>query len=161
MHTELERYLNDHLAGSSGALLMIGYLVDTLEDPQAIDFFQGLKTDVEEDRHLLEHLLTSGGMEPSSLLKVAGKLTARLGFLKLMWEGFEPGELGLFEALEMLALGVQGKRLLWVALREIAPAYPAWKDVNFADLELEAIRQRDGVEAWRIEVVRDVFGTVL
>jgi hypothetical protein len=78
-----------------------------------------------------------------------------------MWEGFEPGELGLFEALEMLALGVQGKRLLWVALREIAPAYPAWKDVNFADLELEAIRQRDGVEAWRIEVVRDVFGTVL
>lgn len=157
MDQELERYLNDHLAGSSGALLMIGHLIDTLEDPQAVDFFVELKTDVEEDRRLLEHLLTSAGLHPSGILKAAGKLTARVGFLKLMWEGFEPGKLGLFEALEMLALGVQGKRLLWLALREIAHTYPAWSEVNFADLELEAIRQRDGVEGWRIEAARATF----
>ncbi len=157
MEQELERYLNDHLAGSSGALLMIGNLIDTLDDPQAVDFFQELKTDVEEDRRLLEHLLTTVGLQPSGLLKAAGNITARVGFLKLMWEGFEPGRLGLMEALEMLALGVYGKSLLWRALQEIAPEYPAWKGVHFAELELEAIRQRDGVEVWRIGAARDAL----
>jgi len=157
MEQELERYLNDHLAGSSGGLLMIGHLIDTLEDPQAVDFFRQLETDVEEDRRLLEHLLTTVGLQPSGMLKTAGNLTARVGFLKLMWEGFEPGRLGLLEALEMLALGVQGKRLLWRALQEIAPAYPEWGKINFVDLEREAIRQRDGVEAWRVEAARETF----
>lgn len=136
---------------------MIQELIETFEDPQAVDFFTELKNDVAGDRRLLERLLATAGLQPSGLLKAAGKVTARIGFLKLMWEGFEPGELGLFEALEILALGVQGKRLLWVTLNDIARSYPEWKDFNFADLELEAIRQREGVEFWRIEAARKTF----
>ncbi len=157
MDKELERYLNDHLAGASGALVLIRHLIDTLEEPQAVDFFVELETDVKVDRQLLEQLLTTAGLRPSGALKTAGKVTARLGFLKLMWEGFEPGGLGLFEALEMLALGVQGKRLLWVALREISGDYPGWADIDFPGLEREALRQRDGVEIWRIEAARSTF----
>jgi len=157
MNQELERYLNDHLAGASGAILMIGHLVETLEKPQAVDFFRKLKTDVEGDRRLLEQLLATAGGKSSEVLKSTGRLTFRLGFLKLLWEGFKPGELGVFEALEMLSLGVQGKRLLWVTLQDVAGWYPEWEKFNFADLESEAIRQRDGVEFWRIESARDTF----
>lgn len=157
MDQQLERYLNDHLAGSSGAVLMIQHFVDTLEHPEARDFFKQLKADVESDRKLLRYLLETAGMSASAVLNVAGDLTARVGFLKLMWEGFEPGKLGLFEGLEMLALGVQGKRLLWLALQEISAWYPEWNDVDFSKLELEAIAQRDGVEFWRIEAARDVL----
>jgi hypothetical protein len=155
MNHELERYLNDHLAGATGALLVIQHLADHVENPEARDFFVGLKTEVQGDRDLLEDLLASAGLESSTVLKIAGGVTARLGLMKLMWEGTDPGELGLFEALEMLALGVQGKRLLWLALGEIAPWFPEWNGHDFANLELKAIQQRDGVERWRIEAARD------
>ncbi|GAA5126413.1 hypothetical protein JIN84_15470 [Luteolibacter yonseiensis] len=157
MDQQLERYLNDHLAGSSGAILMIQNFAETVEHPEARDFFIKLKQDVENDRELLKRLLETAGMRSSTVLNVAGDLTARVGFLKLMWEGFEPGKLGLFEGLEMLALGVQGKRLLWLALQEISAWYPEWSDVDFRELELEAIKQRDGVEFWRIEAARDAL----
>jgi len=122
-----------------------------------VSFFNEFKNDVEADRRLLERLLATAGLQPSGMLKAAGKVTARIGFLKLLWEGFKPGELGLFEGLEMLAIGVQGKRLLWVTLKEISHWYPEWKDFDFAALELMATRQRDGVEFWRIEAARDTF----
>jgi hypothetical protein len=122
-------------------------------------FFLHLKGSVEEDQALLKRLLEEAGMEQSKTLQVAGSLTAKAGRLKLMWEGFKPGELGMFEALEMLALGIQGKRLLWVMLGEIAPQVPSWQSVNFAELELEAIQQRDAVEERRLEAGRNSFST--
>ncbi|RYD18538.1 MAG: hypothetical protein EOP88_22235 [Verrucomicrobiaceae bacterium] len=157
MSAELERYLNDHLAGSASAIITIRHLVETLDDSEARDFFVKLEEEVEKDRALLEKLLTSAGMEVTTMIQVAGEVTGRVGFFKLLWEGFQPGSLGLFEGLELLCLGIQGKRLLWVAMQEIAPWFPEWNDMDFAKLELEAIRQRDGVEAWRVEAARDTL----
>ena len=77
--------------------------------------------------------------------------------MKLMWEKVEPGQLGMFEALEMLAIGIQGKRLLWMVLYEISTWFPEWDGVDFRRLELEAIEQRDGVDAWRIEAAADAL----
>lgn len=134
---------------------MIQSLADTMETTEGQDFFARLKVKVQEDRDLLEHLLTSADMKASTAGKVAGDLAARVGFIKLAWEGFKPGELGIFEALEMLALGIQGKRLLWLALKEISVWFPEWQDIDFSKLELEAIEQRDGVELWRIEAALD------
>lgn len=151
---ELERYLNDHLAGATGALLVIEHIVSSMEKPEARDFFTGLKDDVQADREFLEEILLSADLEVSNTSKVMGGVTARVGLFKLMWEGLEPGKLGMFEALEMLALGVQGKRLLWLALEEIAPYYPQWSGHDFSDLERQAIEQRDGIEQWRLEAAR-------
>lgn len=157
MSADLQRYLNDHLAGSASAMITIRHLVETLDESEARDFFIKLEDKVEQDRALLEKLLTSAGMEVTTLIQVAGEVTGRVGFFKLLWEGFQLGNLGLFEGLELLCLGIQGKRLLWVALQEIAPWFPEWSDVDFAELELEAIRQRDGVEYWRVEAARDTL----
>jgi len=155
MDQELERYLNDHLAGSSGALLLIDEIAEKSDNPDAERFFRELKEKVQEDRTLLGKLQKAINKEPSTVLKAAGSIAARVGGLKLMWEGIKPGSLGMFEALEMLALGVQGKRLLWLVMQEIQPLFPEWSNYDFADLELEAIRQRDGVEAWRIEAAKE------
>jgi len=157
MDQELTRYLNDHLAGSSGALLLIQELADSHDDPEARDFFLQFKVKVEADRSLLEDLLVRIGQNPSAFLKVAGAIAARIGGIKLMWEQIEPGKLGLFEALEMLALGVQGKCLLWVALREISAWIPEWNGIDFVELELQAIQQRDEIEFWRIKAAVDIL----
>jgi hypothetical protein len=157
MDQEIARYLHDHLAGSSGALLLIQKLADNHDSPEAREFFVDLKKKVEADREILQDLLEKIGQDRGGLFKVAGDIAARVSGVKLLWEGIEPGKLGMFEALEMLALGVQGKRLLWVALQDVAAWFPEWKDVPFSRLELEAIEQRDGVEIWRVEAARDVL----
>lgn len=160
MDQELTRYLNDHLAGSSGALLLIQELADSHDEPEARGFFLQFKKKVEADRSLLEDLLVRIGQNPSVFLKVAGAIAARIGGIKLMWEQIEPGKLGLFEALEILALGVQGKCLLWVALREISPWFPEWHDIDFVKLEVQAIQQRDNIESWRIRAGIDILADV-
>lgn len=157
MDQELARYLHDHLAGSSGALLLIQELADNHDVPEAKEFFMDLKQKVETDRALLEELLEKIGQGGNTFFKVAGDVAARVGGIKLLWEKVKPGKLGMFEALEMLALGVHGKRLLWLALGEIKSWYPEWNGIDFAELEREAIEQRDGIEAWRLEAALDVF----
>jgi len=157
MDNELTRYVNDHLAGSSGALLLVDEIASHHDDPEARQFFDSLKGKIEEDRATLDGLLKRIAEEPSALMKAAGGIAARVGGLKLMWEKVEPGKLGMFEALEMLTLGIQGKRLLWIIMREIQPWFPEWKSLNFQELELEAIRQRDEVEEWRIRAGKDTL----
>jgi hypothetical protein len=157
MDHSLSRYLNDHLAGSSGALLLIQDICENHDIPEAIEFFRDLKRKVSDDRALLEDLLKRIEREPSLLMKAAGGVAARVGGLKLMWEKVEPGQLGMFEALELLAIGIQGKRLLWLALSEISLWFEEWEGIDFRQLELEAIEQRDGVEAWRTEAASDAL----
>ncbi|WP_367870956.1 hypothetical protein [Luteolibacter sp. Populi] len=149
MNDRLERYLNDHLAGATGALVMIDDVTARQTDATEERFFRDLKSAVEEDRRLLKRLLKSADLKESSVQKMAGGLTARAGRLKLLWEGMDPGELGIFEALEMLVLGIQGKRILWLMLGDIAPLFPEWSDVDFPALERKALAQRDAVEQRR------------
>ncbi|MCW1912962.1 hypothetical protein OJ996_05230 [Luteolibacter sp. GHJ8] len=157
MDQELQRYLNDHLAGSAGAIGLIQKLATTAEDPAEAAFFHSLERKVEADRALLKDLIALLGQSSSSVLETAGSITGAASRLKLGWEGMEPGQLGRFEAMELLALGIQGKRLLWLMLAELAPCVPEWEGKNFTELELEAINQRDSVEELRIVAGRDAL----
>lgn len=157
MDASLERYLNDHLAGSAGAVDLIQTLADGSEVAEEKQFFHGLRMKVEEDRKMLKSLLEKVNRTDSTVLQFVGNLTAKVGRLKWVWEGLEPGRLGNFEALEMLAIGVHGKRLLWVMLREISPWIPEWREIPFADLELEAIAQRDSIEVRRLEAGKEAL----
>jgi hypothetical protein len=157
MDSNLERYLNDHLAGSSGAVDLIAAIAKASDDPLQSDFFQDLREKVEDDREILKGLLAKIGQSDSKLLQVAGGLTEKASRLKLLWEGFEPGKLGMFEALEMLCLGIQGKRLLWTILGGIRSSIPEWSDVDFTALAQEAITQRDAVEVYRLQAGIDAL----
>jgi hypothetical protein len=157
MNHNLERYLNDHLAGSAGALLMIDHLIQTTEVEESRQFFKDLHHHVEEDQKLLELLIELAAMHVSGTLKATGHVAARVGMLKLKWEGFEPGELGLFEALEMLSIGIHGKRQLWVMIQQISPWFPEWHHIDFIRLEWEASMQHDAVEEWRIKAGIDAL----
>lgn len=160
MDEELTRYINDHLAGSSGALILVDRISSTHDKAEVRNYFIKLADEIRNDRRMLENLLTRIEQTPSAILKLAGGVAARVGGLKLLWEKVQPGELGMFEAFEMLALGIQGKHLLWIVMREIQPWFPEWEDLDFKRLELDAIRQRDEVEEWRIGAALDSFATV-
>lgn len=137
--------------------MLIQKLADRHDQPDAREFFLRLQERVEADRALLEDLLRKIGKEPNGFLKMAGGIASRFVGIKLMWEQVEPHKLGLFEALEMLALGVQGKRLLWVALMDVADWFPEWDGIDFVGLELQAIQQRDDIEFWRIQAALSIL----
>jgi hypothetical protein len=147
MDNRLQRYLSDHHASSGGALDLIKDLVGRVEDEEEKQFLNELKDTVEADQENLLILMDAAHLDQSLLLEMAGTLSAQVSRLKLAWEGLDPGKLGFMEAYEMLAVGIQGKRMLWLALGAVAEWFPEWRNVDFTRLEAAATAQRDALEA--------------
>jgi hypothetical protein len=83
----------------------------------------------------------------------------KLSRAKIRLSDSEKNQLGLLHALEGLVLGITGKRALWAALAVAADAVPRLRELNYAQLQKRAAEQCDRVEAKRLEVAREVFGS--
>ena len=66
---DLVSYLNDHLAGSVGALELLDRLVKTYEGKPLERFFKDLRGDIQEDQKKLEELIHKLGEEESAVRK--------------------------------------------------------------------------------------------
>jgi hypothetical protein len=159
MKTDLSTYLNDHLAGSSGALRLIERITRDPSDPDC-EFFTELLQRVKKDRETLENLILQTGFNIDRARQWIGSAVARLGLLRLSRNGLRFGQLGKFEILEMLALGIHGKHLLWKALLEVKEDYPAWEGFDFTALAQTAAAQRDGVEDLRLREALPVLNRI-
>jgi hypothetical protein len=65
--------------------------------------------------------------------------------------------LGTFEALEFLALGIQGKLALWRALGAVAMADDRLNGIDFGQLAARAEKQHAKVENRRLQFARTAF----
>lgn len=154
---ELATYLNDHLAGSVGALELLEHLADTSVGGEDAAFFRQLRDDIAADQTQLTALLRALGSEESGMRKAAGWLAEKATRLKLRLDDPRDDGLRRFEALEALALGITGKMSLWRALATVAPGIPALQGVDLAALERRAEEQYAAVERRRLTAVRDAF----
>jgi hypothetical protein len=150
-------YLNDHLAGSTAALNLLDHIVDTAERPEDQLLFGSLRAEVTEDRHVLERVVQRLGGKESSLRHAGGSLAEKAVRLKLMFD--DPGRraFALLESLELLALGILGKRGLWRALAVVRPGIEDLQEFDFVRLEARADEQHQHVEARRLEAARHVL----
>jgi hypothetical protein len=80
-------------------------------------------------------------------------IAEKMTLLKLRFDDWAGGDFRLFEALEALSLGIEGKKSLWVALAGAAEKSPALRLLDYARLVQRALDQRDRVEAKRLETV--------
>ena len=147
----LATYLQDHLAGAAAAIELLEMLRDQHEGESVGDLAAQLLAEVEADR-VLDALArrVAGG---SSLLKDAtGWLGAKISQLKLGRQ--TAGTLGMFQALETLALGLLGKLALWRALLEVAPSDARLSGVDFQALAERAEAQHAHVEGQRLALAR-------
>lgn len=153
----LADYLNDHLGGSVGALELVDHLSGKLEKENAelAAFLRALRREIEADQDVLKKLLGNVARE-SVLRKALGWLGEKVGRIKLAAGGEGEREPGLLEALEILALGITGKRLLWSALR--AAEVEAAKSLDLPALERRAEEQFRQVEEWRLRTARLALG---
>ena len=155
MNANLTAYLNDHLAGSVAAIELIDDLAKASEDLSLKQFLAELKREIEADQKILEQLIERADKNQSVTRKVAAWLGEKAARVKFKTAGETFGGLGLVQALEMLALGIRGKELLWRALA--TSKWATLKDVDFAELEQAAIEQQGRVEEKRLEAARAAF----
>jgi hypothetical protein len=150
----LTTYLNDHLAGSVAALELLEHLAKLHQGTEREKLFQSLRSEVDEDKKVLQQILDRVGGRESRVRKAAAWLTEKIGEAKLKLDDAGDGELRVLEALEALALGIQGKLGLWRALAATADRLPQLRNLDFDRLQRRAIHQHDQVEAQRIQVAR-------
>jgi hypothetical protein len=150
----LHTYLNDHLAGSVAAIELLDDLIEHHSDDRFGKFFSDLCDDIRPDQEKLRDLIAKLGAKESALRKAAGWVSEKFGRAKI-GNGDDSAE--LLQALEGLALGITGKKLLWRSLAAIAPNYPALQGTDLSELEKRAQDQFERVETLRIQTVREAF----
>jgi hypothetical protein len=153
----LASYLNDHLAGSVGALELLDRLIDTYEGKPLGSFFRELRSDIERDQEKLRELIQRVGADESAVRKAGAWLVEKISRVKMPVSESSDDEMGLFLALEALALGIQGKKSLWLALQAASQARPQLARLDYAALEKRAVEQYDRVEGKRLEIAREAL----
>jgi hypothetical protein len=140
-------YLNDHLAGATLGVELARRLRASNEDDR--EFGRALAeicAEVEADRETLRAAMDRLGVGQGKLKPAAAVLAERLGRLKLngrLW-GYSP--LSRLVELEMLQVGIVGKRLLWRALERTHTG-------DLPDFELSALAERATSQLRRLEAL--------
>ena len=150
----LHAYLNDHLAGSVAAIDLLDALIEHHSEDRFGKPFRDLRNEIHEDQETLRDLIRKVGANESSIREAGAWLIEKLGRARI-------GDTGdsdeLLRALEALALGITGKKLLWCSLAAIAPNFPALQGTDFTELEIGARDQFERVEDLRLQMVRESF----
>jgi hypothetical protein len=151
--SHLGRYLNNHLAGAVAALELVEHLRSAHAGTPLDPFFGKLYEDIQADRQELENLVQRLGEPRGMASKAAAWLTEKSAQLKLWMDDRRNGQLYLFEALEALALGIEGKRSLWQALALASATVPSLKGPDYERLQQRAAEQHQRVEGVRLQNV--------
>lgn len=146
-------YLNDHLAGAIAAVELLEHLEDAQKGTPLEKFFNQLRLDVLADRKKLESVMAALEIDQSSVRKASAWLTEKFTELKLRFDDPSKGALLLLESVEVVSIGIEGKRLLWRSLKTTAEKSSRLKLLDYDDLIKRAEEQRDRVERVRLQAV--------
>jgi hypothetical protein len=152
----LSTYLNDHLAGSIGAIELVERAIAENDGNPLARGLADLLREIRKDQAVVQNLIERLGAAESHLKKAGAWLAEKAGRVKLGGSD-QPAELARMEVLETLAMGIHGKRGLWRALRTVADRHPVLRELDLDLLERRAVEQHDRVEAWRLEAAREVL----
>jgi hypothetical protein len=145
MSTNLTTYLHDHLAGARFAISLLDDLASQDRDEEVADFAAALLPEIQADQSELQALVDRLDSQPSMIKEASAWLTQKLSGMKFQ---LNSDSLGVFEALELLSLGILGKVALWKAL-ETVESIP-----EVSQLDLHRLIQRAQDQHARAEEVR-------
>jgi hypothetical protein len=144
-------YLNDHLAGSAAALELLDHMIALQKGPQ-VQELAAIRSEVKQDQETLTRLLEQAGGSKSRVRTALAWLGEKIGQAKLRLDDPGTGQLQTLEALEALALGIQGKVALWRSL-EVSPAFQG-QGPEWSRLQRRALDQFNRVEQLRLQAAR-------
>ena len=150
----LHTYLNDHLAGSVAAIELLDDVIEHHSEDRFAKIFRDWRDEIRADQDTLRSLIRKLGAEESAIRKAGAWMAEKFSRIKI---GDVDDSAGLLQALEALALGITGKRLLWRSLAAIAPNFAPLQGTDFGELEKRAQDQFERVETLRLEMAREAF----
>jgi hypothetical protein len=153
----LTTYIQDHLGGAEHAIALVRHLRDEHVDQPLGVFASEMLGEIEADRETLRGLCDKLGAKADSLKEMAGWLSEKLSRLKLQTAAGD--RLGIFEALEFLELGVQGKLAMWRALSAASAGDSRLQGLDYELLMARAESQASKVEQRRLEAARLALGS--
>jgi len=109
---------------------------------------------ITEDVVTFEQIMRGLGVAPSRLKSGLAIACERAGRLKLNGHLGSYSPLSRFAELDFLAMGIEGKRILWVNLRDFAGLATRLPDVDFEHLIERAEWQRAQLEPFRASAGR-------
>lgn len=150
----LNVYLNDHLAGSVVAVDLIEQSIGHNQGKPLAEFLEGLRREIQSDQTTLQQLMERFEVDRSPVKQASSWVAEKVSRLKFMVTGGTSESLRNLLELEALMLGVNGKRALWKALKEVADADPRLADTDLDNLIERADQQISGIERHRAEAAR-------
>lgn len=156
-HKQIATYLNNHLAGSTTILQLLAQLETTHTGTDLAQFFATLRADVLAERRELESLMQRLNITENPLRQAAAWLAEKLTQLKLRLDSPADEALRLLEALELVAVGIEGKRALWRSLAVASEDVPELQGVDYEHLLQRSEEQQRRVETVRLEAAKAAF----
>lgn len=150
----LGTYLNDHFAGASAGSELAQKLSSDNAGTEYGSFLSDLARDIDQDRSTLEDLIKRLGIEKNPIKEAGGWLMEKLSRVKLSDAMTGNTDLKRLLAFEALSLGIEGKLVMWQAVKEISGSYPELADVDLDSLVKRAETQRASLEEHRREAAR-------
>ena len=154
---KLSIYLNDHLAGSTAGRDLARRAAGANEGNEYGEFLSGLAADIESDRRELVALMDRLGVGTDYPKVAAAWTMEKVGRLKLNGQltGYSP--LSRLVELEGLLAGVQGKRALWMSLREAASRDARLEEAALERLIRRADEQIEGLRKHHASAAREAL----
>jgi hypothetical protein len=150
-------YLNDHLAGSAAGLELAEKLRDNNQGTELGNVMAALHHDIEQDRATLEELMAQLGVARHPVKEAAGWVLERLSRLRLNPALTGSADLTRLLETEALALGIEGKLSMWLALKEAAVGDPRLAGTDLDRLIERARDQRRTLEPHRLAAALHSF----
>jgi hypothetical protein len=150
-------YLNDHLALGVAGRELVRRAARQNEGTELGAFLGRLAREVAEDLETLRTIVERLEFPVSRIKGPLALVGERIGRLKPNGQlrGYSP--LSRYIELEGLALGIEGKALLWANLRDLAGVGDRLEGIDLDALIERARRQRDELEGHRLEAARLAF----
>ena len=154
----MDVYLNDHLAGATLGSDLAERIQSQNEGTTLGKLMETIAPQIAEDRQTLIELMQRMDSSRNPVKQATAWVTEKASRAK--FSGLTSGEpeLGTFMALETLTLGVQGKRCLWLALKEVADEHPPIASLNLDELIDRAQAQHEALERERIAICKRAIG---
>ncbi|WP_425400157.1 hypothetical protein [Aeoliella sp.] len=151
----LRTYLLDHLTGGDTALQVLRDFEQQEARRTNSELAQRLLPEIEHDREVLRRLLQEVGGTTNAFRRFISWLSGKMSGLKFWWRLSK--ELGPFEGLEVLSLGILGKRALWRTLQRLQSDAGVFPNQDFDSLIQRAESQYTLVENGRMQAVPHTF----
>src|SRR5438309_9514233 len=110
---ELDPYLNDHLAGSVGALELVDHWSELYDGRPLAKFLSALRKDIKADQKTLRELMRALGTKESSVRQAGAWVEEKLSRARFAVASVVDGGFCLVISLEPLVMGIIGMKLLW------------------------------------------------